>query len=367
MINKDERENIVAHEFDFLEKTGPVLLLDIGSGTQDVLLARPHMEPENWPQFVLPAPARLIEQKIREITASGKHIWLYGQNMGGGFMRALTAHMQAGLQVYSTASAAVAIHDSLEKVQALGIIICEVAPPGAVPVYLTDYHGFVWENLLRQWGLPLPNMVVAAVQDHGVFPEGNRQGRMQAWAQLLQKNPLPQHWLYTHVQEECPQNTRLLALQQLTGGSVADTGTAAILGILSVAEVAKRCRREGITIINVGNSHTLAMLIYDNKVLGIFEHHTGQQPLEEYLHDLQEFRMGWLPDEKVRASGGHGVAFGERLEEAGSFAPTFIIGPQRERLRGHGQFLAPHGQMMLAGCYGLLSALGAKYTFGSVD
>ncbi len=351
----------MAHEFDFLEKTGPLLLLDIGSGTQDVLLARPHMELENWPQFVLPTPAKLIEQKIYEQTVNGKDIWFYGQNMGGGFMRALRAHMQAGFAVYSTASAAVAIHDSLEKVQSLGISICETAPFGAVPIQLADFHGAVWENLLRQWGLPLPNMVVAAVQDHGVFPDGNRRGRMLAWGQLLQKNPSPQSWLYSHVHEECPQNTRLLALQQLTGGPVADTGTAAILGMLSVPEVAQRSMREGITIINVGNSHTLAMLIYANKVVGIFEHHTGQQTLEDYLHDLQEFRMGWLPDEKVRASGGHGVAFGARAEEAGSFAPTFIIGPQRERLRGHGQFLAPHGQMMLAGCYGLLRAVGAKY------
>ncbi len=342
--------------FQFLEETGPVLLLDIGSGTQDVLLARPQMTPENWPQFVLPAPACLIAQKIRELTQSKKDIWLYGHNMGGGFVKALRAHKEAGLSVYCTQSAAAAIHDNLERVQALGFEICETAPRSAVPVYLADYQNAMWENLLTQWGLPLPNMVVAAVQDHGVFPQGNRLGRMQSWTALLQKNPFPQSWLYTNVNAQCPQNTRLASLQSLTGGPVADTGTAAILGMLSVPEVSARSMREGITIINVGNSHTLAMLIYANQVLGIFEHHTGQQSLEEYLQDLQDFRLGWLPDEKVRASGGHGVAFAPRVEEAGSFAPTFIIGPQRERLRGQGQFLAPHGQMMLAGCYGLLHA-----------
>ena len=65
----------------YLEKTGPVLLLDIGSGTQDVLLARPGLEPENWPRFVLPSPARLLAQRIRALTRLGKSIWLHGQNM----------------------------------------------------------------------------------------------------------------------------------------------------------------------------------------------------------------------------------------------------------------------------------------------
>ena len=48
----------------FLRGTGPVLCVDIGSGTQDALLARPGLECENWPRFVLPAPARLVAQRI---------------------------------------------------------------------------------------------------------------------------------------------------------------------------------------------------------------------------------------------------------------------------------------------------------------
>ena len=52
----------------FLRETGPVLCLDIGSGTQDALLARPGLEYENWPRFVLPSPARLVAQRIRELT-----------------------------------------------------------------------------------------------------------------------------------------------------------------------------------------------------------------------------------------------------------------------------------------------------------
>ena len=65
----------------FLRGAGPVLCVDIGSGTQDALLARPGLECENWPRFVLPAPARLVAQRIRELTLLKRSIWLYGGNM----------------------------------------------------------------------------------------------------------------------------------------------------------------------------------------------------------------------------------------------------------------------------------------------
>ena len=135
---------------------------------------------------------------------------------------------------------------------------------------------------------------------------------------------------------------------------MADTGTCALLGALCVPEVMKRSWREGITIVNVGNSHTVAALVYQGQVRGIYEHHTGMRTLQEYLADLEQFRRSWLPCEEVLAHGGHGTAFGPYCEEAGGYEPTYILGPKREFLQGQGQFLAPYGDMMLAGCFGLL-------------
>ena len=349
-------------DFQFLNELGPVLILDIGSGTQDVLLALPNLTPENWPQFVLPSPAVMVKKKVQEITALGKDIWLYGHNMGGGFFKAVLKHKELGYKVFCTQEAGFAIHDNIVYIQKHGIEICEVCPHSAVPIYLADYDQLFWENILRQWALPMPHMVVASVQDHGVHLEGNRIGRMNLWRDSLKMSSCLEDWLYTDVKSECPKYTRLATLQKLTGGIVADTGTAIISGALAVPEVLSRSQREGVTIINIGNSHTVAMLVYKGEVAGIFEHHTRQRNLEEFLHDLQEFRLGWLPDEHVRTTGGHGVVFGERDASAGAFMPTFVLGPQREFLRGHGQFVAPYGQMMLAGCFGLLRALGIKYS-----
>ncbi len=348
---------ICTDAFEFLHDIGPTLLLDIGSGTQDVLLALPGLSPQNWPQWVLPSPSRLVRQKIQSFTTMGKDIWLYGHNMGGGFFRAVLDHIKAGYKVSCTVEAAAALHDSLERVQSYGISLSETLPSKFAPVHLADYDAALWDTTLRQWGLPAPHAVVACVQDHGVHLEGNRLGRMQAWRNLMEKSNMPQEWLYANVAASCPEYTRLATLQKLTGGPVADTGTAAVLGALCTPEVVARSQREGVTVVNMGNSHVIAMLVYRGQVSGIYEHHTGQRNLEELLHDLQEFRLGWLPDEEVRASGGHGTVFGPRDATAGGFTPTYILGPQRELLRGHGQYIAPHGQMMLAGCFGLLRAV----------
>ncbi len=340
-----------------LRKTGSILCLDIGSGTQDVLLACPHLEMENWPRFVMPAPARMVAQRVNELTTARKALWLYGHNMGGGFMRSVKMHMNAGLAVSCSASAAAAIHDDVEHVRGMGIDICPKAPAGAVPVSLSDFDATFWHSQLRLWGLPQPSLILAAVQDHGIHPAGNRQGRMCSWRALLEKSSRPTQWLYTDtVADVAPELTRLSTLQSLTGGPVADTGTAAILGALCAPEVVERSHREGVTIINVGNSHTVAVLYFQGSVVGIFEHHTGQRTLDECVQDLQEFRQGWLPDERVRETGGHGTAFGQIPHEAEGFKPTFILGPRRHMLHGHGQFIAPFGDMMLAGCFGLLHA-----------
>ena len=290
-----------------LEKTGPILSLDIGSGTQDAILALPGQHPENWPKFVLPSPALVVADRIRKHTREQRSVWLYGQNMGGGFLEALKEQIAEGLFPKASPEAAAAIHDDPEHVHALGIEIVSEQPSGYASLYLTDYDPAFWESLLASTGLPSPTLVVAAVQDHGVHPEGNRIGRFLLWKHLLEKTGgAPAQWIYDVPPAAC---TRLKALQQETGGPVADTGTAAVLGGLATPEVISRSRRQGVTIVNVGNSHVTAFLVYRGNILGIYEHHTGLLDTDSLCFDLREFRFGWLPDEQVRAKGGHGCAF----------------------------------------------------------
>ena len=129
-----------------------------------------------------------------------------------------------------------------------------------------------------------------------------------------------------------------------------------MLGALYVPEVAQRSWRTGVTVVNVGNSHISAFLVYQEKIYGVYEHHTGMLSKEELIHDLKEFRRGWLTDEMVRDSGGHGCMYLELPDQAEGFFPAYLLGPKRSILDGQGVMIAPGGDMMLAGCFGLLKA-----------
>ncbi len=336
--------------------TGPILCLDIGSGTQDMLLALPDSNPENWPRMVLPAPSRSIAKQIRALTAQKRAIWLYGENMGGGIGGAVSEHLKSGLPLSAHPEAARALNDNLEHVKSMGITITEERPADHVPLRLADFEPGFWRCLLDAAGLPQPVLILAAAQDHGHHPTAsNRECRFQSWRQFLEHGD-PDQLLYSKPPAVF---TRLRTLHEATGrGWVADTGAAAMLGALCAPEVAARSARQGITVVNVGNSHTIAFLIFQQSVYGVYEHHTGLLTRESLLADLDEFRLGWLPDEQVRAKGGHGSAFAASIPpEAESFKPTFILGPKRALLEGQGQFIAPAGDMMLAGCFGLLHGL----------
>ena len=336
---------------DFLRASGPVLCVDIGSCTQKALLARAGHECANWPRWLLPSPARLVGQRIRELTLLKCGVWLSGGIMGDGFCDALRGHLDAGLPTAATRAAALAIDADMEAVRALGVSITETCPANCVPVHLQDFSPEFWDCLLRVSALPQPHMVLAAAQDDGSHPGSPDQGRMQDWHRLLTESPDPTRWIYASAPESM---SRLRALQQKTGGPVADTATCAILGALCDAGVLERSFREGITIVNVGNEHTLAALVYQGQVCGLYEHHTERRGLPLLLEDLRQLRLRWLPAEDVHASGGHGTAFGGQCEAAGSFAPTYLLGARRTLLAGHGRDIAPYGDMPHAGCFGLL-------------
>ncbi len=332
----------------------PVLCLDIGSGTQDVLYYIPGRELENCPKFILPSPAVMAGQRIEKLGNANKNIYLYGHNMGGGFARVLRKHLQAGLQAAVHPDAAYAMSDSPDNVRAMGIEITKNCPPGFAPVYLSDYDPGFWQSYLAQAGLDYPEMILASVQDHGFHPGGsNRLGRFEIWRKFLSREQGDLQKLFFDVPPE--EMTRLISLKQCMGGGlVCDTGAAALLGALFVPEVEDLSQQQGICVVNAGNSHTIAFLVYRGRVMGIYEHHTGMLDGEKLWAQLERFRAGRLSNEEVFEDRGHGCRV---LEEAKGmdFGPVFLLGPRRRILEGfEAHFLCPGGDMMLAGCFGML-------------
>jgi uncharacterized protein (DUF1786 family) len=210
----------------------PILCLDIGSGTQDVLLYFQDREVENCPKLVLPAPSRVLAERIRDLTAQRRALHLYGHNMGGGFGGAVRAHLAAGLPVSSTESAAYSLADDLGTLRAQGCAITPDCPDGAEALLCADFDPAFWRTALAALGLPWPGLVAACVQDHGFHPgKSNRRGRFVLWERLLgEAQGLPESLLFEAVP---PEFTRLADLQRsIGGGPVADTGAAAVLGAL---------------------------------------------------------------------------------------------------------------------------------------
>ncbi|MDD4731106.1 MAG: DUF1786 domain-containing protein [Desulfovibrio sp.] len=332
---------------------GPTLILDIGSGTQDVLYHFPGLELENCPKFVLPSTARMVARRINAL--QGRPLWLHGRNMGGGFFRALQAHLDAGGPVAATQAAAYSIGDDLEQVRAKGIEFAEDCPHGYEPVLLADYVPEFWHTLLDHAGLERPAQIMACAQDHGFHPgRSNRLGRFTLWKRLLlESHGNPADLLYSNVPTEM---TRLADLQaSIGGGLVADTGAAAVLGALHEAPIAAHSHAQGITVVNVGNSHLIAFLIYQERIWGVYEHHTGLVDAARLQAHLERFRTGSLPMDEVFEDRGHGCLTLDLPEAARGFTPTYVLGPRRHLLQGaEVTFPAPGGDMMLAGCFGML-------------
>src|SRR3954471_17662905 len=64
--------------------TAQILAIDVGAGTQDVLLYDPAREPENCLKLVLPSQTQIVAARVREATAARLPIHLCGALMGGG-------------------------------------------------------------------------------------------------------------------------------------------------------------------------------------------------------------------------------------------------------------------------------------------
>lgn len=337
---------------------GPILCLDIGSGTQDVLLYYPDREPENCPKLVLPAPARVLGERLRACTAKGQAVHLCGCNMGGGFHGAMRAHVAAGLPISATESAAYSLADDLDNLRAQGVDIREDCPEGAQALLCADYDPEFWARALDTLGLPRPALVTACAQDHGFHPgKSNRLGRFRLWERLLlEAQGRPESLLYDEPPAEF---TRLKALQDsIGGGPVADTGAAAVLGALFESSIRERAEAQGLTLVNIGNSHTVAFLVYAGRIWGVYEHHTGMLDGSRLWGQLARFRHGELGFEEVFDDRGHGTMRLELPEAARGFAPTLVLGPRRAMLEGfEAEFPAPGGDMMLAGSFGLVQGL----------
>ncbi|MBI5522627.1 MAG: DUF1786 domain-containing protein [Desulfarculus sp.] len=332
-----------------------LLALDVGGGTQDLLLWRDGQEIENAVKMVLPSPTQVAARRIRAARGQGRDVFLEGWLMGGGAMhRAVGEHLDEGLKVFATPAAAASLADDLDKVRAQGVVICDKPPAGAVTVPTSDLDLKAIRQACALFEVDPPQRLAVALCDHGHSPGfSNRKFRFMMWERFLQKGGRLGDLIFPQAP---PDMTRMAALkQQAPGALLMDTAAAAAWGALQDPAVAALAQG-GVCIVNLGNMHTVGFLVQGQRVLGVYEHHTGCLDAFSLADQVGRFIQGTLSDSEVFAGQGHGCA---RLDSApqGQDWPVVFTGPRRRLASGLGWTLAvPHGDVMLSGCFGLLAA-----------
>ena len=96
-----------------------ILAIDIGAGTQDILLFDSQKKIENCISLVLPTPSKFFAEKLKTIES---HVYIHGDTIGGGSLgRAILRHIQKGYRVVMEESAAYSIRNDLDEVKSMGI------------------------------------------------------------------------------------------------------------------------------------------------------------------------------------------------------------------------------------------------------
>ncbi len=335
-----------------------ILAIDVGGGTQDIFLYDSRLPIEGCVQMVLPAQTVVVAGRIRQATAEGRPVFLTGNLMGGGAcVSALKRHIKAGLAAYATPLAALTIRDNLDEVRSRGVQIVDSCPdPAAVAISTGDINLPALQAALAAYDVALPEAIAVAVQDHGQCLSGrNRVLRFQTWLEFVLAGGALADLLYTTPP---PQLTRMLAVQRdLPGALLMDTAAAAIWGALCDPQVAAR-REEGLVVLNVGNQHVLGALVQGERIWGLFEHHTALVDPVKLQHLVGSLLAGTLTNNEVLADNGHGAALHPAYRPWQAATLVAVTGPRRAMTEGLGYTLAaPYGNMMLSGCFGLVSAM----------
>ncbi|HEX4206391.1 MAG TPA: DUF1786 domain-containing protein [Ktedonobacteraceae bacterium] len=358
-----------------------ILAIDVGTGTQDILLFESGKTIENCFKMVMPSPTVIIAERIKQATAQKQAIVLTGVTMGGGPCHwAARDHALAGYPVAVTPEAGRTFDDDLSMVEKMGFEIVDedesarrAALPDTVHVELQDFNAQAIITALQAFDVDVRvDALALAAFDHGAAPPGvsDRRFRFDFIARTVQRDPTPSAFAYaaqhiptelTRLQSIIGSAQRYLRLSQSTAQApilLMDTGSAAVLGALEDPRV--RAQSECI-LCNVGNFHTLGFHLVDGKIVGIFEHHTGEITRERLEELLTKLAAGVLTNDEVFADSGHGALILARQASAQRAFPFLAVtGPRRELLRGSHlkpYEATPHGDMMITGNFGLLRAL----------
>ncbi len=350
-----------------------ILAVDMGTGTQDLLLFDSSGPVENSIKMVMPSATTIAAGRIRAATAARRAVLLTGVIQGGGPCHwALEDHVRSGCTAHATPEAARTFDDDLSRVEAMGVRIVgedeASALSGVERIELRDLDLAAIRRALAAFDVSgaFDGLALGCL-DHGDSPPDysdrlfrfdhlrrvvGRENDLRAFACL--PDELPEYLTRARTMVACAEGDAPIVFL--------DTGPAAALGALQDPRVAAADEQ---LVLNLGNMHALAFHLRGTRITSLYEHHTGQMSDEQIEDFTQRLVSGELAHEEVFGSKGHGVFYATDGAASKGGAPFLAVtGPQRGRLRKSRldpYFAAPHGDMMISGCFGLVCAFAARY------
>jgi uncharacterized protein (DUF1786 family) len=340
-----------------------ILAIDIGAGTQDIFLFDSKKKIENCTSLVLPTPSKIFSERLKTIRGN---IYIYGDTIGGGSLaRVILRQIKNGYRVVMEESAAYSIRNDLEEVESMGIEVGRRPDSDLFQdLEIREIDLPLLQSFLSQFGEDFSFDVIAiAVQDHGRSPKGvsDRAFRFKQMEVMLKKDNRPEAFQFS--EDSIPPHylrmrSAVNAVRRTSSAPVLvmDTSFSAVLGCIDEVKGPS-------LIVNVGNGHTIAALLIEKRIEGLYEHHTHELTPEKLENDLRLFLRGELNGRKVFEENGHGVI---TLTPFYGEIQVVVTGPNRDIFKGTSLnfiYAAPGGNTMMTGPIGLVKA--AQYRFGN--
>lgn len=354
-----------------------ILAIDMGTGTQDILLFDPDKPVENNVKMVLPSATQVAATRIRRAARQQRPIVLTGVIAGGGPCSWAAEDFLAGGGIaYATPDAAQTFNDDLDEVRAMGIRIVsedEARCLDADRIELRDLDLDAIRTALAAFEVPGEfDGIAIGCLDHGAAPPGvsDRLFRFEHLRRVVERrNDLLA--FATAPGDLPPYLTRARAMAASANGEAPvafmDTGPAAALGALHDERVATH---DDTVVLNLGNMHLLGFHLRGRRIASLYEHHTGEVTSEQIVRFTRRMAAGTLEHNEIFDSKGHGAFAADRsLVRPALPEMVATTGPQREKIRStvlQPYFAAPYGDMMISGCFGLVRAFAEVYPEAAV-
>lgn len=348
-----------------------ILAFDIGTGTKDILLYDSERKLENCLKLVVPSPT-VVNAGV--LDGVNENIYLDGAVVGGGPLVHSAMRLQKrGLKVGFSPVAANAVKNDNLRVQELGFY---VGPnPGWATLNLDEHQLESYLEFFRMFGETREGLdgLALCVQDHGRAGAGetDRTFRFNTFIEHLQRDPSLA--VFTYTPETLPpyfmrMASGVQAFQRSCPGKrmvVMDTCIAALRGCLAFRSGVKG----PVMVLNCGNSHSMAAVIKNQRIVALFEHHTKvlKKSPQKYVHYLTGLAAGTIDPDEVFADEGEG-AFVRETVGVENIEAFLYTGPRRGLLEGLAfpfrcapQIATPGGDMMMTGPVGLIDGYRRVY------